>query len=119
MFKKSLVYSSLVSVSLLFTGCATILDGNTQSVMLSSKKKQIVKINGVEYNSPGVVNLERSDKDAIITVAECNKQVLLKKEINPTFFVNILSGGALGSTTDFASKSMWKYDQSNVTVDCE
>lgn len=119
MIKKSLVYSSLIGGSLLFTGCATILDGDTQSVMLNSKKPQTVQINGQEFSAPGVINLQRSDKDAIITVKECNKQVLLKKEVNPTFFVNILSGGAFGSTTDYASKSMWKYDQANVTVDCE
>jgi len=117
--KKTLILSSVIATAVLFTGCATILDGKTQTINLESKKTQNVSINGVQYSAPGIISLNRSDSDAVINVKECDKQILLKKEINPTFFVNILSGGAFGSTTDYSTKSMWQYDQTNVKVDCE
>lgn len=117
--KKTLILSSIIGASVLFTGCATILDGKTQKINLESKKNYNVSINGQNFSAPGIISLDRSDNDAVINVNECNKQILLKKEVNPTFFVNILSGGAFGSTTDYSTKSMWKYDQTNVKVDCE
>lgn len=108
-----------LGATLLLSGCATILDGKTQKINLESKKQQEVEINGQVYNAPGIIELDREDRDAILKVKECDKNILLKKEVNPTFFVNVLSGGAFGSTTDYSSKSMWKYDQTNVKVDCE
>ena len=51
-------------------------------VNLESKKEQTVSINGQQYTSPGIVAIQRTDKDAVLKVKDCNKQVLLKKEIN-------------------------------------
>lgn len=118
MFAKTVMLGSIVGFGVLFSGCATILDGKTQSINLSSSKVRTVDINGQQYTAPGVVTLQRSNNDAIINVKECNKTVLLQKSVNPTFFVNILSGGAFGSTTDYSTDAMWKYDQTNVNVDC-
>ena len=118
--KKTLLMTSLVvGATILFTGCATIISGDNQSINLQSKKEQTVSIDGKLYTSPSLVSVERTDKDAILKVKDCNKQILLKKEVNPVFFVNILSGGAFGSTTHYASDSMWQYDQTNINVDCE
>ncbi len=47
----------------------------------------------------------------------CTKETNLNKEIEPTFFVNILTGGVFGSTTDMSTKKMWKY-QDSVTISC-
>lgn len=118
MSKKMLLLSSIIAGSVLFTGCATILDGKTQTINLQSKKDLIVNIDGREFTSPSIIELDRSDKDKVLKIKECNKQILLKKEVNPTFFVNILSGGAFGSTTDYSSNAMWQYDQDNLNVDC-
>lgn len=116
--KKTLVILvPLVSV-IVFSGCATILDGKTQTINLMTSKPKTVDINGQQFSAPGIVILQRSNKDAIVNIKECNKQLVLQKSVNPTFFINILSGGAFGSTTDYASDAMWKYDQTNVNVDC-
>lgn len=119
MKKNILMIGSILAASVLFTGCATILSGKTQSINLQSKEDKIVTINGQDFRSPGIVTIQRENKDAIIKVQDCNKQILLNKEVNPTFFVNILSGGAFGSTTDYSSNAMWQYDQKNVNVDCK
>jgi hypothetical protein len=119
MKKSILLTASIFAASFLFTGCATILSGDNQSINLQAKKETTVSINGQQYTAPGVISLERTNKDAVLKVKDCEKQVLLKKEVNPVFFVNILSGGVFGSTTDYSSDSMWQYDQTNVNVDCE
>lgn len=119
MISKSLFLGSVLGLSVFFSGCATILDGKTQSINLISSKPQTVSIDGKQYNAPSVISLERTNKDKVLKLDGCAKTILLKKEINPTFFVNILSGGAFGSTTDYSTDSMWQYDQNNVETECK
>jgi len=41
-----------------------------------------------------------------------------EKSVDPKFFVNILSGGSFGSTTDYSTEKMWKYNE-NVVISCK
>lgn len=113
---------SLTAAFALTQGCSTILTEKTTSVNLatSNGKKIDVTIDGQAFSGPGIITLAKSDKDKIIkTDAEgCADETLLQKEIEPVFFINILSGGAFGSTTDYSTKKMWKYKDS-VTVNCQ
>ena len=113
--KKSLLVGSLVGMAVLFSGCATILDGTTQKINLTASKPTKVKIDNKEVTAPAIVSVKRENKDLIITNEKCGQQKVLNKKVNPTFFVNILSGGVFGSTTDYATGAMWKYDD-NVNV---
>jgi len=102
-------------------GCATILSGSTQKINVSTPdgKKYTADIDGHKYNVPAVIDLTREDKDKFLTLDECpDQKILLHKEVNPVFWVNILSGGVFGSTTDYASHDMWKYEPENVSVKC-
>ena len=119
--KRVMLLLCVVSLALFLGGCATILSGDSQKVNITTEKgaKYNVAINGQKYTVPAIIDLERKNVDKIITVEECpSEQILLHKEINPVFFVNILSGGLFGSTTDYASESMWKYQPENVKIDC-
>ena len=119
--KKTLLLGVTAGAMVMFSGCATILDGDTQKISVNSNPAQHVKfeLDGKQYTTPSIILLKREKKDKIINIEDnkCKKQVLLNKKINPTFFVNILSGGALGSTTDASTGAMWKYDD-NVNIDC-
>ena len=65
--KKSLILSSgIVLSAFLFTGCATIISGDTQNINLQSKKEQTVSIDGKMYTSPSVVSVKRTNKDAVL-----------------------------------------------------
>lgn len=102
-------------------GCATILSGNTQKVNVTTEpgKKYTASVDGQKFTVPAVIELTRANQDKVLTLDECpDQKVLLHKEVNPVFFVNILSGGAFGSTTDFASGSMWKYQPENIDARC-
>ena len=111
----------MVCVVGFLSGCATILSGDKQSINVTTEagKKYTALINGQKYAVPSVIELTRENKDKVLTLEECpDQKTLLHKEINPVFFVNILSGGVFGSTTDYASSSMWKYQPENVNVKC-
>ena len=117
--KKVFVLTILAGV-LGITGCATILSGKTQKVNLttSNGKSADVTINGESFKAPGIVDVSRKGVDAVVNATgECQGQTLAAKTVNPVFFVNILSGGAFGSTTDYANDSMWQY-QSNIEIKC-
>jgi len=107
------------AIMLTFSGCATILDGTTQKISINSNPSDLkVKVGEQTVVTPAVITVKRENKDKIINVSgKCNKTIMLNKKLNPTFFVNILSGGAFGSTTDYVSGAMWKYDD-NININC-
>jgi hypothetical protein len=54
----------------------------------------------------------------LVTKAEgCTEATNLNKEVETAFFINIISGGVFGSSTDYATEKMWKY-QDSVTISC-
>jgi len=117
---KFMLIACMVCLVAFLGGCATILSGKTQSINVTTEsgKKYTASINGQKYTVPSVIELTRENKDKVLALEECpDQKVLLHKEINPVFFVNIFSG-ALGSTTDYASDSMWKYQPEHVDVKC-
>lgn len=103
-------------------GCATILNDQTQSVNVTSSTGTAIKgtVGGQSFNGPGVVRLEREKADKIfITDTEgCVKETAAPSSVDTKFFINILSGGAFGSSTDFSSGRMWKYSE-NIIINCQ
>ncbi len=116
-----MLIASMVCLVAFLGGCATIMSGDTQKVNVMSEtgSKYTAVIDGQKYSVPSIIELKRGNDDKLLHLEECpDQQVLLAKEVNPVFFVNILSGGAFGSTTDYASGSMWQYEQENLSVKC-
>lgn len=107
---------------LMLSSCATILNDDTQSINVTTSNNEKAKftINGRNYTAPAIINVERSQKDAIIQVknSKCASQYLLKPEVDTKFFINILSGGTFGSSTDYGTEKMWKY-QDSVNINCK
>lgn len=119
---KQLSVAALVSGMLLATGCATIINDKTQKVNISTSNGAKIKgtVDGVPFEAPGIVELTRSKNDKVLVVEDsnCTKQTIAPKKVDSIFFVNILSGGAYGSTTDYFTEKMWKYDD-NLTISCK
>ena len=107
-----------VGITLLTSGCATLLGGKTQSINISADKKTEIEIDGRKYSTPAKIMVERSSEDKVVTVAGCDKNVTIKSGVRPLFFGNIIFGGVLGSTTDATNDAMWEYDD-NITVECK
>jgi hypothetical protein len=107
--------------SLLLSACATILNDDLQNISVSSTAESIKgTIGGIPFHGPGIVQVRRSKADKIIIVdtPNCTKQTLLASSVDPKFFINILSGGTFGSSTDYGSEKMWKY-QDQVIIPCK
>lgn len=116
-FLKFMALAIMVGV----TGCATILKEDTQKVNISTStgEQTTVTINGESHTVPGVVSVKRSKEDLVIQAGgNCTENTVATPSVEPVFWVNILSGGAFGSTTDYASEKMWKY-QDNISVSCK
>ena len=111
----------LILLSLLFTSCASILNDKTQNIniMTSNNTKTKITINSQEFTAPGIIQLYRSENDLIISVDEskCTQQYLLKSEVDNKFWINVLTGGPFGSSTDYGTDKMWRY-QDQVVIPC-
>lgn len=118
------VFTMLVLLVVIATlsGCATIISGKTQkiNVVTSSGRKVKATIDGIPFEAPGIVDVSRKNSDKIISTRDpkCNEATVAPKTVDPIFFINIFIGGVFGSTTDYASESMWKY-QDTVTITCQ
>lgn len=118
---KKAITMTVVACSMALSGCATILSGDTQKVNVttSNNKSATAVVDGKSFQVPGTIEVQRKNADMVVKASgNCQGETVAKKDINPVFFVNILTGGPLGSTTDYASESMWKYDD-NINIKCK
>jgi hypothetical protein len=104
------------------TGCASILNEKTQNVNIvtSTGRKTEVMVDGMPFQAPGVATFKRTKGDKIITTKDpkCNQSTVAPSTVDNVFFINILSGGVFGSTTDYGTEKMWKY-QDTVIISCK
>lgn len=111
-----------VVVGILGSGCATILNDETQkvNVQTSNNTKTKISVDGVMYDAPGIIELPRQEKDVILQVQNknCNQQMIVKSKVDGKFWINILSGGTFGSSTDYGTEEMWAYDD-NIVINCK
>ncbi len=119
--KKSIIICAAAVAMMSLSGCATILKGKTQKVNINTSNGAKIQANvdGQTVQLPNVVEVKRHKDPLMITTSNenCTQSTVVNNEVEPAFWVNILSGGAFGSTTDYATDSMWKYDE-NITVHC-
>src|SRR3954462_7770882 len=103
------------------SGCATIVSGKTQNVTIDSNVKdaEVLSEGTVVGKTPYTGPLKRS-KDMTLMLRKTgydSKTVTLNTEIEPVFWGNILCGGGIGSTTDYATGSMYKYSPATINID--
>lgn len=115
------VFAAIAVVSLV-SGCSTIINDKEQKVNVSTSSGEKISgtVNGQPFTAPGVVSLQRENKNKIFATSneKCAKETVAEKSVDPVFFVNILSGGPFGSTTDYSSEKMWKYSES-IVISCK
>lgn len=112
----------VVAAAALSTGCASILNDQTQPVNITSSTGKPItgSVDGKPFTAPAVVPFTRTKADKVVTVdtAGCAATTLVSSKVDSKFFVNILSGGAFGSTTDYSTERMWRYADA-VVVSCQ
>lgn len=119
MKKELLLIALSLASAIMFSGCATIFSGKQQAINLTSTPSgKMVTIAGRTVKTPSIITINRGQDNLKLTSTDCDNQKLVTKKINPVFFVNILSAGVFGSTTDYSSGAMWKYDE-NINLECQ
>lgn len=115
-------FMAVSAAVVLMSGCSSIINEKTQqvNVMTPNGVKVSGTVDGQSFNAPGVVALVRENKSKIFLTndANCKGETVAEKTVDPIFFINAISGGPFGSTTDYSTEKMWKYAD-NVTLNCK
>lgn len=112
----------LVALSALWlTGCASLVDGNSQSVSFASNPEgATVYLNGAAIGkTPVTINAKRQGSSQSLRFNKegfKDVEIQLISTVNPWIFGNIITGGLLGSTTDGLSGAAFKYEPGNYMV---
>lgn len=111
----------VAAATLGLTGCASIVDGNSQSVSLSSNPEgATVYLNGNAIGkTPVTITTKRKGSSQPLRFTKegyKDVEVQLISTVNPWFFGNIVTGGLLGSTTDGLSGAAFKYEPGSYMV---
>lgn len=120
--KSNILRLSLMTMAMMgVTSCATIINDSSQVINVSASNGKPVEgtINGIPFKGPVPVTVQRAKAplDIKTTTEGCAPNTTVKNEISGVFWLNIISGGLFGSTTDYSSSDMWEYDQ-NVVISC-
>lgn len=118
LIKKAISFAVLVSV---MSSCASMFNKDYQqvNVVTSNGKKAELSIDGKTISAPAIVDVKRSEKSLIVTgKGKCAGQTIANSKISNVFWINLLSSGPFGSTTDYATEKMWQYDD-RIEVSCE
>lgn len=120
--KKILILTLCVAF---FTACATISNQTSQRVAIGTNTGDSVTadINGNKVKLPASVKISRS-KDTVVKILpadnpgyEATELVIVgKQELSLWFWGNIITGGTIGSTIDYALGGMWQYSNPNFVV---
>jgi len=107
-------------VVLLGGGCALVSSGTMQDVTINSNPQgaQVV-VNGLaRATTPARVSLRRSKRTNVVLRKEgyVDRSVPLGTRLNPAFWGNIILGGTIGSTTDFACDSTVEFSPNTYYV---
>lgn len=106
----------LVPIALLNTGCATLFSDDIQliNVIAVNGKTSTVTLDGIQYPVPGLIPVIRSNTTKILlgNDSHCPALTIIPRSIEPFFIANLISGGfgSFGSTTDYHSEKVWRYD---------
>jgi hypothetical protein len=117
---KSLHAVGVLVLGLSLTGCATILGGREQTITVNANVSGAdVYLNQTLLGeTPLTAKVKRGQEGVLRVTAEGYQpyQAALNKKISSLFWVNILSGGAFGSTTDYTTGAMYEYEPDTYMV---
>ncbi len=110
--KKLLTILLCVGMALMFTSCATIIDGTSETISVDSNVKgaKVYIDNSYVGDTPYVGTISKAKESKTIKVSKTGYEDSITI-LNPTYNnVALLSGVGFLSTTDYETGAMWKYD---------
>lgn len=118
--RHALVSFLLCIVVFMTGGCATMIGGSTQLLIVNSNVDGAeVRLNDILLGvTPLTLDVKRGQTGVLKVTADGYKpySVALNKKVSSLFFVNLLSGGAFGSSTDYSTGAMYEYEPSTFMI---
>ena len=117
------IFLSTIVLAVSFSGCATLFGPDSQTVNIRTSDNKMVKgrlTDGTPVKIPGPVVIQKTDSNPVqvfVNKRDCSPVTNVTRSLEPAFWGNLISGGLLGSGTDYITGKMWNY-ASNVTVIC-
>jgi len=107
------------AVALALGGCATVVEGTSQSVAISTQppgasctvSREGVQLSAV-LSTPGSVKIDKSKRDITVTCSKEGYQttsVNYSSSFNGMTFGNIILGGAVGAVVDASTGANYNY----------
>lgn len=113
-------WAGVLVIGLTLAGCATILGGKTQILTVNANVEgaEVFLNDRLLGTTPLSVSIKRGQVGVLRVTADGYQpyQIAMNKKISTLFWVNILSGGSFGSTTDYATGAMYEYEPSTYMV---
>jgi len=114
----------LLFVSIIVSGCATIMEGKKQSVSFNSIPSGAdVYLNGKHLGkTPLNITIDKPKENGQLKFSKAGYKTLeitVNKKMSSWLLGNILFGGTLGTTTDYASGALYEYDPHSIQVTLE
>lgn len=120
---KKINFAFLAAVSMLGSGCASIVTGHNQSVSVETRSKQgqavmsancrLTNDKGTWFvTSPGSVSIRRSYSDLLVNCEKEHQEpgiASVKSSTKAMAFGNIIFGGVIGAGVDVASGAAYDY----------
>lgn len=106
----------LAPIVLLNSGCATLFSDDVQliNVIPVNGKTSTITLDGTQYPVPGLIPVTRSKATKLLISNDnhCPPLTIIPRSVDPLFIANVISGvfGSFGSTTDYHSEKVWRYD---------
>ena len=121
---RKIILFSVLSLSILLTGCATIVSSSKQKVSFTSTPaKATVFVNNINLGvTPFVAKLKRSVKThnvKIVLDGYKPYETKLTRKFNGWYIGNIAFGGFIGLIVDASTGAMYKISDSEVNVALE
>lgn len=117
MFKK-IIFG--ITLSVFLVSCASIVKGTKQTITINSNVDgATVYLDGIMVGTTPFVGDIKKNKAALTIQKEGYKTytLSLSKSLEPMFFGNIITGGTLGSITDFATGAAYTYSPSSYQIE--
>jgi len=111
---------ALITISIGFTGCATIMSGTTQLVTISCNVDGAdIALDGQFIGkTPFTGEIDKNGEILVVSKSGYKPfNIALSTSIDAMFWGNIITGGTLGSITDFSSGAAYEYSPSNFYVE--
>ncbi len=114
----------MLFVSIVVSGCATIMEGKQQSVTFNSIPSGAdVYLNGKHLGkTPLNITIDKPKENGNLKFSKDGYKTLemtVNKKMSSWLLGNIIFGGTFGTTTDYASGALYEYDPHSIQVTLE